>query len=499
MEDESLQHRSRQSAEGSKFRSFQGMESVVATVSGYHGSERFNLIKLISQTGASYLGAMTRSTTHLVCWKFEGRKFSLASKFKTLIVNHRWVEDCIKAGKRIPEHPYILQSGEEVGPLLLKAPPAAKRAIVSYKRNDKELSGQSYKFDDSSKSLINERCGAARQSVWIDLCFQKEQEESISHYSTHSARQKRSICRDLQSISAEPSHKGRRLVKRNVSEGVLSSAFPDSEEECFLLGVSNERDNVTTPSNHSVSVRNGSVPRIQETTSNDAFGECGESINEGLESLEEIEDLNHIIRSQDSDLHIEDAQPAIERASQNRCSDVGNFDQQMEDGGQVEHITRTTTSTELSCVICWTDFSSTRGILPCGHRFCYSCIESWADHMASRRKISTCPLCKASFTSITKVDDVPCSDQKIYSQTIPFDPLKRDVLFPCDVEIPFFGAEPSSAPACCECCCREPVDLLISCHLCQFQCIHSYCLDPPLLPWACIHCKDLRTMYQHHS
>nr|GMC66028.1 DNA topoisomerase 2-binding protein 1-A isoform X2 [Ipomoea batatas] len=98
----------------------QGMEKVVATVSGYQGTERFNLIKLIAKAGGNYVGTMSDSITHLVCWRFEGRKFELAKKSRnTFIVNHRWIEDCIKKGRRVPEHPYTVKCGKEVGPLLM--------------------------------------------------------------------------------------------------------------------------------------------------------------------------------------------------------------------------------------------------------------------------------------------------------------------------------------------------------------------------------------------
>ncbi|KAI4388974.1 hypothetical protein MLD38_001254 [Melastoma candidum] len=102
------------------------MDSVVATVSGYHGSDRLHLIKLVSLSGASYVGALTNSTTHLICWRFEGRKYEMAKRFRTIVVNHCWVEDCRTSGERVPELTYLLKSGEEVGPLRLEVPDGIK-------------------------------------------------------------------------------------------------------------------------------------------------------------------------------------------------------------------------------------------------------------------------------------------------------------------------------------------------------------------------------------
>ncbi|KAA8530525.1 hypothetical protein F0562_005234 [Nyssa sinensis] len=504
----------------------QGMESVVATVSGYRGSERFKLIKLISQTGANYVGAMSRSTTHLVCWKFEGRKYELAKQFDILIVNHRWVEDCIKQGRRVPEHPYILHSGQEVGSLLLEVPHASNKANIllfdqSNVQNDysKELvidiecegnenvvwadscllneklfpelgisNNRSHKLKrkDAKKSLRQDHCSSSRyfQEPPLSALVRVEYEESNSPSSVQLSRQKRSS-----TTSTEPSRKGRRLVKKKISRDILESCS-DPEQECYPIHDPHQCNDITAPSNRSDGGRNGTKLNIRRASKKDLFDNGG-SRNEGLEDGEEIKDFDDVFAPKGLNFCSEDTPTSLERTPQDQHLDVN------ENLNEARHVSRLPPSTELSCVICWTDFSSTRGVLPCGHRFCFSCIQSWADHMASRGKISTCPLCKASFVSITKVDDAVSSDQKIYSQTIPYDPSTTDIFILPDGDAHAFGVQSLLAPVCCECCCQEPEDLLVRCHLCQIRCVHSYCLDPPLFPWTCIHCKDLQLLYHH--
>ncbi|KAJ6402633.1 hypothetical protein OIU84_014688 [Salix udensis] len=154
------------------------MESVVATVSGYHGSERFNLIKLISQSGASYVGAMSNSTTHLVCWKFEGRKYELASKFDILVVNHRWVEECVKQGKRVPEYPYMLESGQEVGPLVLEVPNVDKLGSLNKKR--KPLSDKSNICEDSERRRAEVDGEDSGLAAWTDSFLLNDVKPNLS-------------------------------------------------------------------------------------------------------------------------------------------------------------------------------------------------------------------------------------------------------------------------------------------------------------------------------
>ncbi|XP_050382521.1 BRCT domain-containing protein At4g02110 isoform X1 [Argentina anserina] len=533
-----------------------GMETVVATVSGYRGSELVDLIELMTHAGANYIGKLSSANafTHLVCRKFEGKKYEMAKRFRLIIVNHRWIEDCVKHGKRVPEQLYTLQSGEEVGPLCMKAPLVTKpgssakkgkaaadeprvfgnsediidlgcrsswQGVLTDSRLLNENSFAEFKQNNSSQKRQNNSVKTNSkkelQSSSMD-CFedpplsrslrmensypefkennssQKRQTKDVKTNSIkelqfrrrncfedpplsralrmkescgHSVRAERNIPRDIgMSMAAEIPRKKRRLVKKNIGSARSVLSDSDSDRECHPTGVQSIHDDRVT---------------ILSDDSNDDLdtgykgGEVGG---------------NHLSTSKDPNISVVNRSIAPETTPQNGCLDA----EKLEIGSESDQATKGPLQ-DFSCVICWTEFSTTRGILPCGHRYCYPCIENWADQLSSRRKISTCPLCKAPFTAITKVDDAITSDQNIFSQTIPSAP-KVDISFLIDQGTSNFAAQSASVNVCAECHSLEPEELLVSCNVCRIRRIHAYCQDPPSDTWTCIFCKDLRSLYR---
>ncbi|XP_047313541.1 uncharacterized protein LOC124916818 [Impatiens glandulifera] len=475
------------------------MELVIATVTGYHGVERCKLIKLISHSGASYVGKMSRSITHLVCWKFEGKKYELAKTFGIAIVNHRWIEECIRQGRRVPERGYVLKSGQDVGLLTLEAPPVAVKTRPSHKKsafstnfteraisigtdmllsNENVVPDQQMNKHNSNRSKneaikkvsclepgsSSRNCNKLPQK-YIVRGENKEQSSSV-----HALRKKKT--RNDRTSPAR-SHKKRRLVKKHDVEYISS----DSEEDIYVMNhwVGHGTSDPTNSDDvrvENVSRRNGDCEKPSD---------CVANRGEGLDQIKEDECVNLT-------LHDADVLKVEERTKQSMCAEVNNR------LSETQHNSRSSTK-DLSCIICWTESCSSRGVLPCGHRFCFSCIQQWSDMSVSKRKISTCPLCKASFSSITKLDGAASYDQKMYSQTIPYVSSSTNITVLPVADMLDPRSLPPPVTVCSECCCREPEDMLVKCHICNIRSIHCYCLDPPLFPWTCPHCKELQLVY----
>ncbi|XP_035820789.1 uncharacterized protein [Zea mays] len=468
-----------------------GMVSVVATVSGYHGDERHRLVNLIAETGASYVGSMSRSITHLVCWRLEGKKYDIARRLGTLVVSHWWFTECLREGRRLPVDSYLMVSGEEAGPvpeLPTRSRTQGKKSAIMEDRVfqelpddfwDTPLARTSYKvkFDDSDSDF---------ESALL------KEERHFLHLSSHTtskstSKQKENLSHLLH--NEVPIRMGERNdLTENFENDSLSDSFSEPQISDTLCVEAQRK--FTKTSAPSSSLRQSTMDSLYE------FGETSRHEPAGKKEQDNVE-LRKTSRSfLPFDMSGQEP-PFCTQEQVDKCSFGTLADDEMGyDNKPMEKSSNLERQTELSCVICWTDFSSTRGILPCGHRFCYSCIQGWSDCLASRGKVSTCPLCKASFTWISKVDEAGTLDQKVYSQTIPCE-ASTDV-FVLGSEGYDFSGPTSGQGACYQCHFREPEELLLSCHVCRSLWVHSYCLDPPLTPWTCMHCRDLRVLFHRY-
>ncbi|CAL1398702.1 unnamed protein product [Linum trigynum] len=92
-----------------------GAENLIICLTGYQRQDREDIMTMVRLMGAQFSKALVASKiTHLICYKNEGEKYELARRVHHIkLVNHQWLEDCLRNWKILPEDEYS-KSGYEL-------------------------------------------------------------------------------------------------------------------------------------------------------------------------------------------------------------------------------------------------------------------------------------------------------------------------------------------------------------------------------------------------
>ncbi|CAN6809109.1 unnamed protein product [Brassica oleracea var. botrytis] len=91
-----------------------GSKSLIVCLTGYQRQDREDIMTMVELMGGQFSKPLVANrVTHLICYKFEGEKYELAKRMKRIkLVNHRWLEDCLKNWKLLPEVDYEISGYE---------------------------------------------------------------------------------------------------------------------------------------------------------------------------------------------------------------------------------------------------------------------------------------------------------------------------------------------------------------------------------------------------
>ncbi|EFJ23938.1 hypothetical protein SELMODRAFT_415214 [Selaginella moellendorffii] len=450
-----------------------GMDSLIVTISGYTGTQRSRVVALINRTGALFLGDLSTSHTHLVCWSFTGKKYHLSKELGIKIVNHQWFEDCLRAGRRLPEEPYTHKSGKEVGP-------------VTY-REVRRAGGYTAREDVTGPQEPQASC--------LD---QDARSPTPHHQSTTPPRPRERARREPSTRSGK---ENKRCRPRNHGEKSILTGL-----DAFLL-----EDEIAESSKRSAPPsRDRETKRKHENKYLEGFRDLSRESTSRRKVLQPVTKNSHTTKRKvevqldayfppKTSPKLQPFQPPLHIDDASNPRDLGASSAGTAPRSESPSTRRLSTSSssseDVACVICHDENqTNVEGVLACGHQFCFDCIKKWSQHSGSANT-PKCPLCKAPFDFITKrepfislADD---DENKRYFETI--------VAIEKKIQRTRANAFPV-ARSCVVCSGQDAEELLLVCNVCRSRAVHTFCLDPPrvdaLYPWECRVCLEQGRRYR---
>ncbi|XP_010542844.1 PREDICTED: BRCT domain-containing protein At4g02110-like isoform X2 [Tarenaya hassleriana] len=149
-----------------------GAKSLIVCLTGYQRQDRDDIMAMVALMGGQFSKPLVANkVTHLVCYKFEGEKYELAKRMKKIkLVNHQWLEDCLKEWKLLPEADYEM-SGFEL-------------EMMEATAKDSEDEAEDVSLKRANKSPLG-----LRVSVAVDGTMPNSEERNVSVSQAKSATQ----------------------------------------------------------------------------------------------------------------------------------------------------------------------------------------------------------------------------------------------------------------------------------------------------------------------
>ncbi|XP_076905471.1 BRCT domain-containing protein At4g02110-like [Bidens hawaiensis] len=256
-----------------------GARSLVICLTGYQCEDREDIMTMVELMGAKVSKPLiANKVTHLICYKFEGEKYLLAKKMKRIkLINHRWLEDCLKAWKIVPEEDYC-KSGYELEMEAEAKDSEDEPEGVTTRHNDGKITSPHHSHSLLSKQEIpttisntsaSNLFSNAQETVSVTMKTKSGQSPNA-----HEIKDKRQDTENIASyFTSELSNRYEKTISRSPAQNNLISASisanksPQNEARSYYM-----KDPIgTSPSNIDMKSNTSSAKRLNKLNFSDAF------------------------------------------------------------------------------------------------------------------------------------------------------------------------------------------------------------------------------------